>query len=317
MFYFMEIIPTGKERIDWGRIISNNLDIQLKRLARTRTFYMSSYLIYSLAKAHEYIGLIYIGPVGMGARELRACDSYTQLHYTGIAHYKRVNNAFMMHITRTLQDGIHQRLSPQAKELIKKFNAWFIQFPKFTYIMIQGCSCPPYMLIRYPTDKIVLLELVRQLITYNKAQKNRHKTRVPFPISVGQSFEVRPSLQAVEKVQEELKSLLIPYFSRDKFDPYGNIKRSNGRRHKHKLQLEDHFMNAQDDLDIRRRMCSRLPIDVARTCKVFDIPNQAQDSERRLQPIYEQEKDKEVKVNWIHVEINLKDLMKPILAYTK
>lgn len=77
-------------------------------------------------------------------------------------------------------------------------------------------------------------------------------------------------------------------------------------------------MNAQDDLDVRRRMCSRLPIDIIRTCKVFDIPDQAQDSGRRLQPIYEQEKNKEVKVNWIDVEItNLEDLMKPFFAYTK
>lgn len=75
MFYFMEIISTRKERINYARIISNNLDIQLKRLAQTKTFYMSSYLIYSLAKAHEYAGLIYRGPVGMGARELRACKS--------------------------------------------------------------------------------------------------------------------------------------------------------------------------------------------------------------------------------------------------
>lgn len=128
---------------------------------RTKTFYMSSYIIYSLARAHEYVGLIYRGPVGTRAGELRACESYTQLHYPSKTNYKRVNDAFTMHITRTLQCGIHQRLSPQAKELVEKFGAWFIQFLKFTYIRIQGCSYPPYMIPRYPTDKLVLLELVR------------------------------------------------------------------------------------------------------------------------------------------------------------
>lgn len=76
-------------------------------------------------------------------------------------------------------------------------------------------------------------------------------------------------------------------------------------------------MNAQDDSEIKKKMCSRLPIDIVRMCKVFDILDQAQDSGKRLQPIYEQEKDKKVEVNWIDVEItNLNDLMKPILAYT-
>lgn len=57
MFYFIETIP--KEKINWTRIISNNIDIQLKRLMQTRTFYMSLYVIYSLARAHEYVGLTY------------------------------------------------------------------------------------------------------------------------------------------------------------------------------------------------------------------------------------------------------------------
>lgn len=111
MFYFMETVSIGRERINWARIVSNNLDIKLKRLQCTKTFYISSYLIYSLARAHEYAGLMYRGPVGMGAGEIRACESYTQLHYPGKAHYKRVNDAFTMHLTRMLQGGIHQRLS--------------------------------------------------------------------------------------------------------------------------------------------------------------------------------------------------------------
>lgn len=164
-----------------------------------------------------------------------------------------------------------------------------------------------------------MLELVRQLIAYNKVQKNKNKTRIPFSISVEQSLEVCLSLQVVEKVDEELKFFhLIPYFSRDNFDPYGNIKRSSGRRHKYKLQLEDHFMNVKDDLDIRKRMCSRLPIDIVRASKAFDALDQAQDSGRCLLPVYEQEKDKEVKINWIEVEVTiLKELMRPTFAYTK
>lgn len=62
------------------------------------------------------------------------------------------------------------------------------------------------------------------------------------------------------------------------------------------MQLEDHFMNAPDDLEIRRKMCSRLPIiEIIRTTKVFDVANQAHD-----------------------VEItDLEELMRLVLIYTK
>lgn len=64
-------------------------------------------------------------------------------------------------------------------------------------------------------------------------------------------------------------------------------------------------------------MCSRLLIDIVKMRKVFDILDQAQDSGKCLKPIYEQEKDKKVEVNWIDVEItDLKDLMKLVLANT-
>lgn len=160
MFFFIEVIIQGKGKINWARIISNSLDVQLRRLIRTKTFYMSSYVIYSLARSYEYAGLVHRGVVGRGLGEIRACDSYSQLHHPAKQHYSRVNDAFTMHITRILR-GIHQRLSLEAQKLIKQFGAWLIQFSKFTYIRIQGCPSPPYMLPHYPADRIVLLEVVR------------------------------------------------------------------------------------------------------------------------------------------------------------
>lgn len=142
-----------------------------------------------------------------------------------------------MHITRTLQGGILQRLSPEAQELVEKFSAWFVQFPKLTYIRVQGCYFPPLMLPRYPTDKLILLELVRQLTTYNKVQKNKLKTKTSFPVSLGKSLKVCPSLQSTEKIDEEFMSFsLQPYIPRDNFDPHDNIQKTSGKKHRHPLQ---------------------------------------------------------------------------------
>lgn len=142
MLFFIQVIVQGKGMFNWARIISPNLDVQLRRLVPTKSFHMSSYVIYSLAKFFEYAGLPHRGVVGKGPEEIRVCDSYAQLHHPPKNYYKLVNDTFTMHITRTLQGEIHQRLSPEAQEPVKKHGVWFIQFPKFTYIRIHGC---PYV----------------------------------------------------------------------------------------------------------------------------------------------------------------------------
>lgn len=102
MFLFIETVTHGKDTINWERLISNSLDVQLRRLIHTRTFNMSSYVVYSLARNYEYVGLIYKGVVGRRPGEIRACEAYMQLHHSTRQHYGRVNDAFTMHITRIL-----------------------------------------------------------------------------------------------------------------------------------------------------------------------------------------------------------------------
>lgn len=288
MFYFMEVVSTGVEKINWARIISNNLDLQLKRLGCTKTFYMSSYIIYSLARAHEYAGLMHRCPIGTRDGEMRACESYTKLHYPSKTHFRRVNVAFTMHLTRTLQGGIHQKIIPAGEGVSKEVWCLVYSISQLRLYKSSRMFLSAIHATTLPYDKMLLLESIRQLITYDKVQKNGHKTKIAFTISIKQSIEVCPSLHPTEKSKEELRShSLIPYSSRENFDPYSNMRKVGGRRHKHKLQLEDYWMNAQDDLEIRKKMCSRLPIDIVRMCKVFDILNQAQDSGKCLHPVYE------------------------------
>ncbi|XP_057820202.2 uncharacterized protein LOC131033077 [Cryptomeria japonica] len=109
MFLFIQVIVQGKGMFNWARIISNNLDVQLKRLVPTKSFHMSSYVIYSLARCFEYAGLPHRGVVGRGPREIIVCDSYAQLHHPPKSYYKLVNDTFTMHVTRTLQGGMHHR----------------------------------------------------------------------------------------------------------------------------------------------------------------------------------------------------------------
>lgn len=138
MYYFINEIMNGVKMIDWARMISDNLDSQLKNLEADRTFYMSSYLFYSLATTYRYRGLTCRGEVGNKENQFLVYDYYPQLHMEEKFHFKRVNDTFLMHITRTLQGGLHQRLSQESMDFISRFGYWYIQYPKFTYIRIQG-----------------------------------------------------------------------------------------------------------------------------------------------------------------------------------
>lgn len=108
----------------------------------------------------------------------------------------------------------------------------------------------------------------------------------------------------------------MPYTHRDNFDPYDNIKNAVKKKYKHIWQLEDFWMNVQDDFEVKKKMHSKLPLDFIRKCKAFSVVDQAQDSGKYLQPAYEKE-EKSIKINWSEAEDTyLKDLMKQVLAYT-
>lgn len=65
MFYFIQDCLRGT-LINWSRIISDNLDFQLRNVQRSKSFAMTSYLVYLLARFVTYKGLICKGEVGNG-----------------------------------------------------------------------------------------------------------------------------------------------------------------------------------------------------------------------------------------------------------
>jgi len=76
MFFYIEEIISGKRMIDWAEMISSNIDDQLKGLQETKTFYMSSYVIYMLTRNERYLGLNCKGRVGNGEGQFKVYDCY-------------------------------------------------------------------------------------------------------------------------------------------------------------------------------------------------------------------------------------------------
>lgn len=97
-------------------------------MEKTRTFTMTSYVVYMLAKNFKCKGLTCKGVVGNELRKLKVYDFYPQLRLSNTSHYNWVNDAFFMYIVRILQGDLHIRLLLDAMELVKKYDSWFIQF---------------------------------------------------------------------------------------------------------------------------------------------------------------------------------------------
>lgn len=219
MFFYISVVLEGKEYVDWAKMISDNIDEQFKNLRRTKTFYMSSYVIYMLARMIRYKGLTYQEPIGCGSGQFKIHDACRQLHLTSTSHFKRVNDAFTMYITRTLQWRVQKRISKEAQELIEEYGFWFVQFPKFTYLRLSGHHSYAYQLPRYPTNRMIMLEVSRQLIAYDKIIRKK-KRGLHFPIVMGNSLEECPSLQAAKEEEDELQFYhLTLHTSRQDFDP--------------------------------------------------------------------------------------------------
>lgn len=142
MFFYIDEIMDANGLIDWARLISHYLHEQLKDLKERKyqSFFMSSYVIYMLARRGGFDGLPAKGVTGCGPAQLKVHECYPQLHLHNVSSYKLANDTFTMYLTRLMQKELHTKVSPQARALVLKYGAMFIQFLKFTYIKTQGFS---------------------------------------------------------------------------------------------------------------------------------------------------------------------------------
>lgn len=249
---------------------------------------MGSYLFYLIARLYESPGLRALGEIGNGPGQYLVHECYPQLHLHNNKDYKMFCDAFAMKTVRVLQGTPAKRLSSEAEARIKKFGSWFIQFPQFTYIRVAGSTVCPKRLPRYPPDKVVLLELARQLEHYDRIMKNEGKTGVSFSIIIGN--DSCPNRATFEAAEKELEWYHLGWYrARQGFDPVGLIKASHGNKFKHVPTIEDFWANAKDDFHVRKLAFSRLSVDMMRSIRWrgLDIPDQLEDDRNVLRKDYD------------------------------
>ena len=161
-FFLVQVICSDRQYIDWANEVSESLSRALSVAKFYNSFYMSSFLIYTLASLQLWMGLPRIEnfPDNVKSYELYPC---LQLQ-NSYAEYIQVNDVFTMRTCRELQGLLEQRFSPKVMAVISQFGYYFIQFSSFSYLHLAAFDGFPLKLPRYPNDMIVLMEIVRQAL---------------------------------------------------------------------------------------------------------------------------------------------------------
>lgn len=296
MFYFTEQVFAGKSKFDWAQIISDNIHTQLVKLKEKRHFTMTSYLVYMFARHQPLPRLIKKGEIENRPNQVKVYDYYPQLHYHDIAQreknkpayaigqYERINDAFTMRLVKLMQGGLHIRLSEQATILVQRYGAWFIQFPRFSYIRIAGFEGAPFRLPSYPTDKVILLEVARQAPPVNSLLRDKKQSGFAFPMILGNlDVHLKNPAHADESLAELASYCLQEHFPRKCLDHDNLAKRAYGRCYRPKESIEDYWKNCSDGYEVRRRENSRLSVQQMRLYEYRRVLDQVIDSRNCLQ----------------------------------
>lgn len=140
----------------------------------------------------------------------------------------------------------------------------YIQFPTYSYIRVEGFVGHPFMLPRYPRDKIILFQLVRQLKPSQALYSHAHKKAYfKFPITIG-NYKCG-AIKVVDLCEEELMTYHFEEFplQRVYYDIEGNIATNIASFHAHVSHLEDYWLNYEDKHVVRRKKYERMTLGFA------------------------------------------------------
>ena len=99
--------------------------------------------------------------------------------------FKKVHDIFYRRLCSEMKSPSHHRLSPESQKLIQSFGNLYIQFPKFTYLRIEGFDEEPLCLPKFVVECFVLVEVARQLIGVKNKFSIEEASNVIFPLKLG------------------------------------------------------------------------------------------------------------------------------------
>ncbi|KAH9294637.1 hypothetical protein KI387_038225, partial [Taxus chinensis] len=110
----------------------------------------------------------------------------------------------------------------------------------------------------YPNDRLITMELSRQLVDMHDLQLKWHKSTGFFPITVGHY-----SCQSIHKARGIEAKMFSEYeqeffLARLNFDPFGVARKTISQEYAHMPSLEDFWLKCRSEYEVRKKDFSRL-----------------------------------------------------------
>lgn len=177
----------NRQKIKWSKVISDSLLFQLAHIGSSKRFYMNFYLVFLLLhgrnrkSAHADIEVLN-NPEKVVWRSYSKCWLESRWDYYAIRNdgweyqiYKEIKGKQMV-----------KRISNSTIEAICRHANYFLEDPAHTYIWVYGSEVKSYLLPRYASNCLILMEFCRQLLLlYENVWKKKNAT-TNLPISVGE-----------------------------------------------------------------------------------------------------------------------------------
>ena len=149
-----QIITSG-ETLNWGELISSNLDIQLRKVHKDHHFYMSSYLINVMCASLEFPSLGWKWESSLPSIHVY-CKMLWETKYKD--DYEMKCNKFFPTLYQVLFGEETACLSPKGQEIVKGYGDWYMT-PIGVYIWISGSTKPPHWLPHFVPDSLLFQEI--------------------------------------------------------------------------------------------------------------------------------------------------------------
>ena len=166
--------------LNWGEIISSNMDIQLKKVEKEHQLYMDAYILDVVCASQEYLSL--------GFRwkpDLPSIHVYFKMlwenKYKG--DYERICNGSFAPIYQILFGEEAPCLSPEGQKIVQAYGDWYMT-SNGVYIRISGSTKALHWFPHFVPDTLLLQEISYQTYMHGVVA-SLHKSKKclwpPFP----------------------------------------------------------------------------------------------------------------------------------------
>lgn len=104
----------------------------------------------------------------------------------------------------------------------------------------------PYKLPRYPSNKLLFLEVCRKVIEVQQPIARKQKHGYSFPIQIGVYLCANTQNSKNAKIEMSKYRFDLYQDPQGRFDPIGNISKVMGEYFIHESKLEDHWANCEE-----------------------------------------------------------------------